>query len=490
MVNARRDTCRGKPMTNGTCATLGEGEMNETIRVQQPRYKNRVKVYTSPEPRLANSTTTPSSTGGMENISLTSPSVTESLISDISITPKRKREPQLPERTLSSALRQLVAKSSNSKGSAHNPIVLEEYSPRRKPIPLPPRTEPEQEPHKFKKRHRKLYAYHPDRPALAPKPASGNTLTGDKSGDMYRMMNAKGIAAGWTLPLTAANSTPPIAPANWTPPTATANVTYGVPFAVQYPMSAQYMSQQPVSVPIHSYESPYARYHNSMGVTLSGDSEDMLREKALQYARESSWLHNRKNVLSSDPDETSADESAAASPSITVSMYSGSSSAVKKKKLQVYQDPNKHISPLITQTSLLTSLLQIYHKSTDQKGLREDIAMLVLVQNQRVKEWMRVESETVRERRRSDAGMSRARRAVNGLLAEEKKKKDNAMRDLLSAGAGMWQDGSGEGVADVFADQGSVPVQTALPVSLGIVRAIPAREAKRKLGVCGWDLVR
>jgi hypothetical protein len=473
-------------MTNGTCATLGEGEMNETIRVQQPRYKNRVKVYTSPEPRLANSTTTPSSTGGMEDISLTSPSATESLLSDISITPKRKREPQLPERTLSSALRQLVAKSSNSKGSAHNPIVLEEYSPRRKPIPLPPRTEPEQEPHKFKKRHRKLYTSHPDRPALAPKPASGNTYTGDKSSDMYYMMNAKGIAAGWTLPLTAANLTPPIAPANWIPPVATANVSYGVPFAVQYPMSARYMSQQPASVPIHSYESPYARYHNNMGVTLSGDSEDMLRKKALQYVRESSWLHNRKKVLSSDPNETSADESAAASPSITVSMYGGSSSAIKKKKkkLQVYQDPNKHISPLITQTSLLTSLLQIYPKSTDQKGLREDIAMLVSVQNQRVKEWMRVESETVRERRRSDAEMNRARKAVDGLLVEEKK--DDKMRNLLSAGAGMWQDGSGEGVADVFADQGSVPVQ----VRKVPANAIPVREAKRKLGVCGWDMVR
>lgn len=360
------------------------------------------------------------------------------------------------ERTVSSALRRLVAKSSTSKGSADNPIVLEEYSPRRKPMPLPPRIHPEQAPHKFKNRHRKLYTYRPERPVLAPKPANGSTFTGDKSGDLYRMMNAKVTAA------------------NWMPPVTHGNVGYGVPFEVQYPMSAQYISQQAIPVAVHQYESPYVRYHNHMGVSLSGDSEDMLHKKALQHIRDSSRTQHHRKMLSDDLDETSGDDNAPAPTSTTPS----STTTTNTRKLEIYQDPSDHITPLVAQTSLLTSLLQVYPQSNDQIVLREDIAMLLSVQNKRVHEWMKSESELLGKRRRSNTDS-----AISMSSSKEKSKMDEEVRNLMSAGAGMWQDGSGEGVADVFATKGS-------NYTRGVVaKAVAVPKEARKLGVCGWVMV-
>jgi hypothetical protein len=395
---------------------------------------------------------TPSSTGGMEDISLTSPSIGEAVSRVASRTPKRKRDLPMPERSVSSALRRLVAKSSISKGSAENPIVLEEYSPRRKPIPPPLRLETKQMPHKFENWHRKLYKYRPDREPLAPKPANGSTFTGDKSDDLSRMMNAKVTAV------------------NWIPPVTNVNVNYGVPFEVQYPMSAQYVSQQRqrILIPGQQCDSPYVRYHNNMGVSLSGDSEDMLRKKALQHIRDSSRPQHHKKMLSNDPDETSADDSTPVPVTRTKTGH---------RKWQVYQDPNDHITPLVAQTSLLTSLLQVYAKSSDPISLREDIVMLVSVQNKRLNEWMRSESERGRKRRRSgtDSAISATSREP---IDVEKQRKDREMRNLMSAGAGMWQDGSGEGVADVFASQGS-------NYTHGVRAKAALGRAVRKLGVCG-----
>jgi hypothetical protein len=450
---------------NGCHVTQGEGEMKENIPSQQSRFRKRVNTPTSPELPTIRSDTTPSSTGGMEDISLTSPSVGESVSRDKIKTPKRKRDPPMPEGTVSSALRRLVPKSSTSKGSVENPIVLEEYSPHRKPIPLPPLLEPEQVPHKFKDRHRKLYTYLPDREPLATKPANGSTFTGDKGGDLYRMMNAKVTAA------------------RWTPPVTYGNVNYGVPFKVQYPMSAQYLSQRAMPPPVQQYDSPYVRYHNNMGVSLSGDSEDMLRKKALQHIPDASRPQHHKKMLSGDPDETSTDDST------PVPMFSSmSTTARKSRKLQIYQDPNDHITPLVAQTSLLTSLLQVYPKSSDQLGLREDIAMLVSVQNKRINEWIKSELEISRKRRQSgmDSANSVSSREPVTLEKQneemEKHKQDEEMRNLMSAGAGMWQDGSGEGVADVYTSQASKYIGET------VAKAVPTRTV-RKFGVCGSSLV-
>lgn len=71
--------------------------------------------------------------------------------------------------------------------------------------------------------------------------------------------------------------------------------------------------------------------------------------------------------------------------------------------------------------------------------------MLVSVQNQRLADWMHAESEPARKKRKSSAARAMARdRNVQD-------SQDDEMRRVLSAAAGLWQDGSGQGVVDVFA---------------------------------------
>jgi hypothetical protein len=464
MVATRRSTVNETSPANGTYITQSE-EDNDTIHVQRPHPRNLVYVPTTPKFPKAVLNITLSSTGGMEDISLTSAPVGESLRQEIMTTPKRKQASPIQDRTLSSALRRLVAKPGPTKGSARNPIILEEYSPRRKPVRLPARKENLQEPHKFQDRHRKLYTYHPPLIALAPKPTKRSTFTGDKNNDIYRMMNAKMTAVDWTRPAVCGIS------------------NYGMPFEVRYPMSAQYLAQKPTTD--EQSQLPYVRYHRQMGVYLTDDSEDMLRKKATQYVRESAQLQSRKKKHSNDLDPMSTSKT---EPAILPQTPSS------RRKLVVHQDANDHVTSLIAQTSLLTSLLQIYPRSTDQKGLREDIAMLVSAQNQEVAEWMKADSQLSRKRRRcsnndsainvdSDAdwvGKEPDRIFENN---DEASKKDEEVRSLLSAGADMWQDGSGEGVVDVFGiDNG----QSSGP---GVTELRPARGSKRRLGVCARDIV-
>lgn len=433
--------------TNDTRRNRKEGEYSDTIHVQRPRSSKSSSAFLTPKLPPAALSTSPSSSGGMENISLTSPSVCESVQKGASNTPKRTPAPYVPERTLSSAVRRLVAQPGPSKGSADDPILLEEYSPRRKPLTLPKRQEQSQNPQKFQNKHQKMNKPLPARRALAPKPTNASTFTGDKSNDMNKMRNAKAAVV------------------DWTPPLLQSNIGYGVSFESLYPRSAQFLAQRsaPVTRGQSRYthtQSPYTNHQTDTVVPLSGASEDMLRKRALQHIRDSSRPQHLKKMLSDDPDETSASE--------TEYPRTG-------KKLHVYQDANDHISPLISQTSILTSLLQVYPRSTDQKGLREDISMLVNVQNRGMNQW-------IKDEKKKDSTVERAKKAVDGLLAKEReqRQRDEEVRSLLSAQAGIWADGSGEGVVDVFA---------AGDGKEGDEDRSDQRGVKRKFGVCGWDMV-
>ena len=497
MVAKRRSNGSGISATNDAYTSRSEGEDSDTSHVQNSRLSKICPVPITPKLPTSVMSATPSSTDGMEDISRTSPSIGESLRQDTMKILKRKRASPVPDGTLFSALRRVASQPRTSKGSAHNPIDLEEYSPRRKPIPLPKRKQPSVEPHKFLDRHRKLYTYRPPRTALAPKPANGSTFTGHKGDDMYRMMNAKMTAVGC----------PPPAPYE-APPGAYGNVSYDVPFEVQYPMSARYLAQQPATQDQH--QSPYAQCHRRMGISLSGESEDTLRKKAVQYIRECSRPQPHNKMLSDDTDETSPSNSDATIPTdlpaaycaIPVAHTSPATRTPNSKVLHVYNDPNNHITQLIAQTSLLTSLMQVYHKSTDQRGLREDIVMLVSVQNQCVNKWMKAESQISRKRPRSNTGsaisvgsealdVGRAQKTVTGKSAEEdeEKKRDEEVRELLSAGAGMWQDGSGVGVADVFATQDALAPATRIDDSVRVsVRGESRVYGESKRGACGWKM--
>lgn len=121
--------------------------------------------------------------------------------------------------------------------------------------------------------------------------------------------------------------------------------------------------------------------------------------------------------------------------------------------MTVYQDPNDHLTPLIAQSQVLTSLLQKYPESWDKRGVREDVAMLVSVQNERLGMWMKDEGKG-RKRGESQSKSSGRSREKSLQGKESKVDGDGEVRDLLSAGAGLWQDGSGEGVADVYQVEG------------------------------------
>lgn len=133
--------------------------------------------------------------------------------------------------------------------------------------------------------------------------------------------------------------------------------------------------------------------------------------------------------------------------------------------LTILPDPHFQLTPLIEQASLLTSLLRIYPRSTDQKGLRDDIALLASVQNQHLAGWLDFEVGQARKMagpHTPRVGRSMAwrepvpRPPANVDVAEaEKMQRDDEVRGLLSADAEVWRDGSGVSVADVSSDSAS-----------------------------------
>lgn len=413
-----------------------EEDDSDTIHVQQPSPKKLAHIRTTSQISTAASNNTASSTSGMAGLSLTSPSVSGLTQQEALTTPKRRRTPPVQHRTVYSVLRHPATKA-EEKGSAHNPIVLEEYFPRRHLRPPHKPHKSEEGPHKFYKASRKQYANHLIRPPLASKPTNGSTFTGDKGNDMYRMRSAK-FAAGEYGPQA--------------PPSV---IGFGVPFEVQYPRLAQHVAQQssplliaqqsaPATQQTHHQVKPQVQYWPPPSIPMPppAPSEDTLRRKALQHIRDHSRPQQHKKLLSNDPDETSASE--------PESISRASSATSKRRKMTVYQDPNDHLTPLVAQSQILTSLLQKYPRSKDKKGVREDIAMLVSVQNERLETWMQHEAKGKKRGGGKDGVGSVGKGKGEAVREEMRKDKDGEVSDLLSAGAGMWQDGSGEGVADVY----------------------------------------
>jgi hypothetical protein len=117
-------------------------------------------------------------------------------------------------------------------------------------------------------------------------------------------------------------------------------------------------------------------------------------------------------------------------------------------------DSSFNINHIIEHTSLITSLLRIYPHSADQKGLQEEISMMVSMQNQHITKWIKSESQSSCKQRNSssDSAVSLANiEEVATTTVRHQKKQDDALRQVFSASAEMWQDGTGHGVADVFA---------------------------------------
>ncbi|KAF1927236.1 uncharacterized protein M421DRAFT_185476 [Didymella exigua CBS 183.55] len=336
-------------------------------------------------------------------------------------------------------------------GSSHNPIVLLEESPPPK-VQQTSKDPSKVEPHMFQDRHSKIYMYNTSRPALAPRPANGSTFTGHPGHDIYRMRTAKTATPGW---LTIGSQ----------------QLRSDVPLQAQHPISARYVAPQPGTAyasarPIVPYTPAHMNYPAPMPL-----NEEQLRSKALQYVREYSRSSSRKRKMAEDPDETSESDSTEVKTNTAPPRKScfkpvaSGRAKFQSRPVTILPDPHFQLSPLIQQASLLTSLLRVYPRSADQKGMREDIAMLASIQNQHLADWLNFEVGQSRKmasphtpRVRSAAAVLPGRRAPRAVAADElveaekKRKRDDEVRRLLSAGAEVWQDGSGLSVADVFAD--------------------------------------
>jgi hypothetical protein len=506
MVSTRRGAANAESATSGTKRSNPIQSSNDTIDVIQHTNKKATRTPVTPKVVGAVLKATLSGNISDHDLSLTSPITGDNPAVAINTPRRQQGSPNLPERTVSSALRRLAPKPfGNMSGSSHNPIVVNENSsPSRPAVRATKRKHRHQklpEPHKFiEEGYRDLYNYRVAKSPLSALPANGTTFTGHQSHDIYRMMNAKMVAAP-----------------GFSPNAAWGRDSRNVPFQVQYPISAQYLAQQQQQQQRRSPQpSPYAQYYQYQAPPnaypmVPSQNEDMLRKKAVQYIREVSRPTPRKRRLSdADPDQTSVDEaetpkavvrtpaSKTTPQSALMSLWGhyytdnphipqvGQFSQIpqipqvpripqKKAKPVVYQDPDPQsdLNNLIEHTSLITSLLQTYPYSKDQKGLREDISMMVNVQNRHMTEWMKSESQSARKRRKIEdenaARVNQAKTAATTAVRVQKEQ-DSALRNVFSANADMWQDGTGHGVADVFAAEpasspvasftGSVPSQS------------------------------
>ncbi|KAF3050033.1 hypothetical protein E8E11_004357 [Didymella keratinophila] len=262
-------------------------------------------------------------------------------------------------------------------GTSQNPIVLLEDSPSKR-TQEPLKSPSEVEPHLFQHRHSKLYTYAAPRPALAPRPANGDTFTGHPGHDMFRMRAAKVATTGWHASVSQQER-------------------QDLPFATRHlasqPAGIQYIPARP-SVPYFPHPPPaYSQYAVTKPL-----NEEYLRSKALQYIREYSRSSPRKRKIADDPDETSDSDSTevdtAVEPTLRKSPFKsggGSHARFKNGPVTILPDPSFQLTFLVEQASLLTSLLRVYPRSTHQKGLRDDIAMLASVQNQHLADWLNFE---------------------------------------------------------------------------------------------------
>lgn len=244
------------------------------------------------------------------------------------------------------------------------------------------------------------------------------------------------------------------------------------PFGVPPPHSVEILAQQYTRP---GFPSPHVQYYQYQATPAQyrmtpPQSEEVLRAKANQYIRDLPRISSRKRRLySTDPGEIDGDETEPAIVHIDLSRTCSTprSSVISPSTPQTvartgshcvaYQSPqpNLKVRRLIEHTSLITSLLQIYHHSTDQKGLREEISMMASAQTQHMAEWMSSESQDLRKRRRvhrQDAINADTELGPNTALWNRAlNDKDREVRQVFSASADMWQDGTGHGVADVYA---------------------------------------
>ncbi|KAH9872462.1 hypothetical protein IAQ61_005298 [Plenodomus lingam] len=523
MVTTRRTIANAvAATTKSPTKPLVTQSANGTSRIVYTNIKTFESLTPTPEPSTSTSSqhsfSTPSTPPACSTLNLVMTTTNNEFQNQVQHDPG-----PLPVRQV------LAPKPHGMAGSVNNPISMLEDSPSEKSSQAPNETKSTKrkhqqqqkiEPHKFVDNgHRKLHSHQQFKPAVVPQPAQGTIFTGHQSQDIYRAINARVAAATETQ----LGGVP--APAK-----------RAVPYEVQFPMSARFLANRVVTNPTFASFMQQHGVQVPTAIQLPAQSEVFLRRKAIHSSESEEPIVDggaRKTLTSSmsqmklnpstlginvlpTPNLASTTQHASiinsimptptqryhATPGSTNTSAPTSATqplfAHKKGKIPVFRDSSQNpaisqhlIAPasstipielthLIDNTILITSLLQIYSKSRDQRGLRQDLSMLVSVQNQRFAAWQKSEADAARKQRamrKKDVNAKKsavvapptAQDAARAALREiwqgggqsqtveqaepTKTTMDSQMRDLLSAGAGMWQDGSGVGVADVFTNK-------------------------------------
>ncbi|EUC39108.1 hypothetical protein COCCADRAFT_81303 [Bipolaris zeicola 26-R-13] len=404
MVSTRRSTANANRIVAGTNKPKVTEQASDTIHVQEPcRKKAKTAVEIPKSPSIPPS---PVLSGNVsDDINLTSPITDHTSTVATTKTPKAKNlSPNIPNRTLSSALRRLAPKPfASMSGSCHDPIVVNEGSSPPRPTILEPkrknRGEQPSEPHRsIENRRKDSYSYGAQGPRLTNMPLNESTRNNHQSHDIYRTMNSRAVAAP-----------------HLTPYSFPVHGLFGVPFPTQQSVPMQTFAYQQIRP---SFPVPYAPYHQFRppmipNLIVPPQSEEVLRRKVVEHVRD----FPRTSVQSS-----------------------------------------VNIHRLIEHTLLLTSLLQIYPHSKNQQDLREDIRTMLALQNHHMTAWLGSESPNMSRQKESSSGNNYVNTQPKPLSSDTLNEADREVRRAFSASAKMWQDGTGHGVADVFGTRSTSPL--------------------------------
>ncbi|KAI0583734.1 hypothetical protein Alg215_03462 [Pyrenophora tritici-repentis] len=465
MVSTRRSTATAQSTHAATKPPDLTKPSSDTIHVYVPSNRKANEMPMTPK---TSSTPGKEPSGNISEhvLSLTSPStgnVPEEIPSSKSLIPSEP--PGLSEKAISYSPPKLAPKPLvNMSGSCHNPIIVEETLSPPRPIVRAPKRKHRHggkkipEPHQFMgKGYKDLYNYGVARLDITAMPAHGSTFTGHKNHDIYRMMHAKISAAP-----------------DFRPNAARAHHTPNASSESQHLRPAHILTQQHDQ---SKYQSPYTQpyvYPTPMICYPATplQSENMLRDKAAQYVREFSGASKHKRMLSDVGSVRISDQEGEqrmindqhSKPLLQYSIIPPSTPQISAHR-SIHQTVHRgiNIHHLAENTSLITSLLQTYPSSSNQGGLREDISILASLQHQHITEWLKAESQHSPKRRKNNTDASaftpdNRKRKTTTLETRVANKEDTALRRVFSAGADMWQDGTGHGVADVFAAAPTPPV--------------------------------
>ncbi|EUC49489.1 hypothetical protein COCMIDRAFT_51777, partial [Bipolaris oryzae ATCC 44560] len=397
MVSTRRSTANANRIVAGTNKPKVTEQTSDTIHVQEPRRKKAKTSVEIPESPSTPPSTVLSGNTSDHDISLTSPITNHTSTVATTETPRTKDlSPTLPNRALSSALRRLAPKPfASMSGSCHDPIVVNEgSSPPRPTIHEPKRKnrdEQPSEPHNsIENRRKDLYSYGARGLGFTNLSFNKSTRNNHQSHDIYRRVNSRTVSA----PHSNVNAFSVQSP-------------FGVPFPTHHPLPMQTLAYQHIRP---SFPVPYAPYYQFPPSTVSNlivppQSEEFLNRKVVDHVREFSGTDVQSNV---------------------------------------------NIHRLIENTLLLISLLQIYPHSKNQQDLREDIRTMSAIQNDHMATWLGPEPRNMSRQKESSSGNNYVNTQPKPLSNNTQKEADREVRRAFSASAEMWQDGTGNGVADVF----------------------------------------